>query len=269
MWQSLKAWWTRTHCLKREARPDEARLIADGWNRYAQQWQPEQFAVLEGYHVRYLGDEWTAEDVTQNESTTYGLPPEIVRQFDHYLEQHVLNPYLPASAAEGMEIGPGGGRLTALLAPRTQLLHLVDASEAMLAHLRQRFGETPGLRYYHSDGKTLPVLAPASLDYVIAFDVFVHFEPRLVYWYVQQIARLLKPGGIGILHYANMLTPLGWQQFLRDVEPNLQTRQYFAAFGVMCPPVMAQFLTAFGLETLAADTRAIPRDAVAVFRKPL
>ncbi len=77
-------------------------------------------------------------------------------------------------------------------------------------HLRQRFGEMPGLRYYHSDGKTLPVLAPASLDYIIAFDVFVHFEPRLVYWYVQQIARLLKPGGIGILHYANMLTPLGW-----------------------------------------------------------
>lgn len=269
MWQSLKAWWTRTQHSKREVTLDEVRLIAGGWNRYAQQWLPNQFAVLDGHEVRYLGDEWTAEDVAQNESTTYGLPPEIVRQFDRYLEQHVLNPYLPTSAAEGMEIGPGGGRVTALLTPRTNVLHLVDASEAMLAHLHQRFGDMPGLRYYHSDGKTLPALAPSSLDYVIAFDVFVHFEPRLVYWYLQQIAGLLKSGGIGILHYANMLTPIGWQQFLRDVSPNLHARQYFAAFGVMCPAIMEQFLTACGFEIVSADIRAIPRDAVAVFRKPV
>lgn len=269
MWQTLKARFTHAPVTENKAKSDEVRLIADGWNRYAQQWQPDYFAVLPGHQVRYLGDEWTAETVAPNEATTYGLPPEIVAQFEKYMEQHILNPYLPASATEGMEIGPGGGRLTTLLAPRTKLLHLVDASEAMLGHLRQRFGETPGLRYYCSDGKSLPNLAPASLDYVIAFDVFVHFEPRLIYWYLQQIARLLAPGGIGILHYANMLTPIGWQQFLLDVQPNLQARQYFAAFGVMCPPIMEQFLTALGLETLAADTRAIPRDAVAVFRKPL
>lgn len=245
----------------------EAQMIADGWDRYAKEWQPDKFPVLPGHRVQYLGDEWTAEDANAG-GTIYGLTPDIIANFDAYISKHLLDPYLPHGAEEGLEIGPGGGRLTALLVPRTRLLHLAEPSEAMIRHLRQRFAGVSNLRYYHTNGMTLPALPPESLDYVITFDVFVHFEPRLVYWYLRQIMHLLKPSGMGVIHYANVLTPIGWQQFEMDLELNVQHRTSFAAFGVMCPQLMTRFLKSLELEVISADIEVIPRDAIAVFRKP-
>jgi len=245
----------------------EPQMLARGWHQYAESWNPDNCVVLPGQRPQYLGDEWTIESAAAG--STYGLGEDAVARFETFLKEGLLDRYLPADAGEGMEIGPGGGRLTGLLVPRTKTLHLADAAEAMLRHLKQRFAGVPNLHYYLTDGTTLPALPPASLDYVIAFDVFVHFEPRLVYWYLRQISSLLRPGGTGIIHYANILTPAGWQQFERHVEENLQQRAYFGAFGVMCPQLMGRFLEALSLEVITTDTGLIPRDAVAVFRKPV
>ena len=240
-------------------------MIALGWDKYAREWKPGKFSILPGHRVHYLGDEWTAEDVSAG-GTTYGLAPDVVANFEDHITTQLLNPYLPSFAEEGLEIGPGGGRLTALLAPRTKVLHVADPSEAMLRHLSRRFAGMPSVRYYHTDAMTLPALRPESLDYVIAFDVFVHFDPRLVYWYLHQIRDLLKPGGMGIIHYANVLTPIGWQQFEMDLESNVQDRTTFASFGVMCPQLMGKFLEVLKFEVISTDINAIPRDAIAVFR---
>jgi hypothetical protein len=112
----------------------EARIVASGWDEYATKWNPAEFRVLPGYHVRYLGDEWTAEDVSAG-GTTYGLTPDVIANFDDYIDKYLLNPYLPSGATEGLEIGPAGGRLTVLLVSRTKVLHLAEPSTAMLQHL--------------------------------------------------------------------------------------------------------------------------------------
>jgi SAM-dependent methyltransferase len=244
---------------------NEVRLLTEGWDGYARNWRPEHHAVLSGRRVEHLGDEWTIEDPAAAGSC-YGLPAEAVSNFDQYLSRELLG-HLPESAGEGLELGPGGGRLTALLIPRTSVLHLAEPSGEMLNHLQQRFAQVPNVRYYQTDGQTLPPLPARSLDYFIAFDVCVHFEPRLLYWYLCQIPPLLKPGGTGIIHYANALTPLGWQQFETQLEANLKRRTFFGAFGVMCPQLMEKFLESLGLEIVSCDTRVIPRDAVAVFRR--
>jgi SAM-dependent methyltransferase len=245
---------------------DEPRLLAAGWDRYARKWKPDRCEVLAGERVEFLGDEWTLEDSLATGSC-YGLAPEILLKFPEFMRERLLDPYLPAHAAQGLEIGPGGGRLTALLAPRTEQLHLADAASTMLARLKQRFADATNLRFYHTDGMSLPPLPTASLDYALSFDVFVHFEPRLVFWYLRQMQRLLKPGGVGIVHYANALTPLGWQQFERHLEQNVKKRTSFAAFGVMCPALMERFLQALDLTIVSTDVGLIPRDAVAVFRQ--
>lgn len=245
---------------------DEPGLLSAGWDRYARRWRASNCEILSGEQVQYLGDEWTFEDPEQAGSS-YGLAPDAVRHFGDYLSRELLDRYLPARAETGLEIGPGGGRLTALLLPRTELLHVSDAAESMLKRLERRFGPQANLRFHLSDGMTLPALPAASLDYAIAFDVFVHFEPRLVFWYLRQIAELLKPGGIGVIHYANLLTPGGWQQFERHLESNVKQRTFFAAFGTMCPELMTRFLTALSLDIVSSDVGLIPRDAVAVFRK--
>ena len=100
-------------------------MIARGWDEYAARWQPTGFHVVEGHMVRYLGDEWTVEDEAGG-GTTYGLPASVVDAFDEYLERQLLAPYLPAYAGQGLEIGPGGGRVTSLLLPRTKVLHVAE-----------------------------------------------------------------------------------------------------------------------------------------------
>lgn len=180
---------------------NEGRMITNGWDRYAREWRLEASRFKHGVQVKYLGDEWTAE------AAQYGLGPDVVADFSGFINHSLLDPHLPPGAAEALEIGPGG-RLTALLLPRTKLLHLVESSEAMLQQLKKRFAGVSNAKYYHTDGLTLPALKPCSLDYVIAFDVFVHFEPRLIFWYLRQIVSLLKVGGTGIIHYANAMTPI-------------------------------------------------------------
>jgi len=252
----------------------EVQIITAGWERYARLWKSDARAsdveVVPSRRIRHLGDEWTAEmGMVPGERGYFDLPLEAVHNFEHYIESSLLEPYLPPVAFKGLEIGPGGGRLTALLLPRTKELHVAEPSATMLQHLRQRFADTSSLRLHHTDGTTLPALGPASLDYVFAFDVFVHFEPRLIYWYLQQIEDLLKPGGTGLIHYANVCTSLGWRRFISDLKDNLHGKQDYGAFGVMCPQLMVQFLEALQLEVISDDIGLIPRDAIAVFRKPI
>jgi SAM-dependent methyltransferase len=236
------------------------------WDDYAREWDAKQFKSIEGHNVTYLGDEWTAQDPATG-LAVYGLSPEVVLSFDDYLREKLIDPYLPERAGQGLEIGPGGGRVTALLLPRTEMLHVSDLSAEMLKHLRSRFSDVANLTCHQTDGLTLPPLPLGSLDYVFAFDVFVHFEPKLIFWYLKQAIELLKPGGVAVIHYANATTPLGWNQFLQDLEPNLKKRIFAGAFSVMCPQLMRQFLSALNAEIVATDLDAIPRDAVAVFRR--
>jgi SAM-dependent methyltransferase len=246
--------------------------MAEHWEKYARRWQPGTTAspqILPDVRVEHPGDEWTASAHKELGGHAYGLTREAVANFDEFIAEHLLDSYLPARSTEGLEIGSGGSRLTALLLPRTETLHAAEPSKAMLRHLERRFAGTDSLRLYHTDGMTLPSLRPASLDYVFAFDVFIHFEPRLVYWYLRQIRDLLKPGGTSIITYANVLTSIGWHKFESSLEENLQRRFDPVAFGVMCPQLMARFLQALRMEVIFTDLGLIPRDAIAVFRKPL
>src|SRR5687768_6016361 len=108
---------------------EEPRMLATGWEQYARTWAPDGARVVPGARIEYLGDEWTAEDVSDGRGTTYGLAADDVHDFESYLERQLLAPHLPIVADEGLEIGPGGGRITKLLVPRTRLLHVADTSE--------------------------------------------------------------------------------------------------------------------------------------------
>lgn len=243
-------------------------LLTTGWEAYWRDWHRDIVEPLPGLNPQHPGDEWTVENAGDG-SSPYGIDAGTARNFDAYIRAHVLDPYLPYRASEGLEIGPGGGRLSALLAPRTEILHLVEPSESMLLYLKKRFLDVSCMRYYFCDGFTLPMLTPMSLDFAISWDVFVHFEPRLIYWYLKQIKGLLRPGGVGIIHYANIATQLGWQRFERYLERNVRDRIDSSAFGVMCPEVMEKFLTQLQFDVITLDTGIIPRDAVAVFRQKL
>jgi SAM-dependent methyltransferase len=59
----------------------------------------------------------------------------------------------------------------------------------------------------------LPDIPARSVSYAFSFDTFVHFDQPLFDAYLSEIARVLKPGGVFHLHYAQRLTESQSEEF--------------------------------------------------------
>jgi ubiquinone/menaquinone biosynthesis C-methylase UbiE len=132
------------------------------------------------------------------------------------LVDDVLLALIPAGVAV-LEIGPGAGRWSQVLAARSSRLVLVDVSEEALRRCRERLSEFANVSYVHGPGSELPGIAEASIDAVWSFDVFVHIAPLDFVAYVDEIARVLRPGGVAVIHHSDgrnqgrLLSRHGWR----------------------------------------------------------
>ncbi|HEY2180860.1 MAG TPA: class I SAM-dependent methyltransferase, partial [Solirubrobacteraceae bacterium] len=68
---------------------------------------------------------------------------------------------------------------------------------------RQRFGGERAIDYVLSSGCDLPGVATGSIDAVWSFDVLVHVAPCDLAGYLSEIARVLAPGGVAVLHHSD------------------------------------------------------------------
>jgi ubiquinone/menaquinone biosynthesis C-methylase UbiE len=132
-----------------------------------------------------LGEEWTASD-----------------EWKQGLVDEVLLPRVP-SGGTVLEIGPGGGRWSVILAERADRLILVDVSPRVLEVARERLVYAPHVSYVRSAGSDLPGVEDASVDAIWSFDVFVHVAPVDQAGYLDEMARVLSPGGVALIHHAD------------------------------------------------------------------
>lgn len=100
-----------------------------------------------------------------------------------------------------LEIGPGGGRWSVELAPLAERLVLVDLSDACIEACRERLAHFDHVEYFVNDGQTLDGVGDESVSVVWSFDVFVHLAPEVMEKYLGEIARVLEPGGRGLIHH--------------------------------------------------------------------
>jgi len=132
------------------------------------------------------------------------------------LVEHVLRALIP-DGARVLEIGPGGGRWSAELAQRARRLVLLDVSEAALASCRERLAPYDNVAFLHGDGRGLTGVADASIDAIWSFDVFVHVTPLDLAGYLDEIVRVLAPGGVAVIHHSDgrnrgrLLSRHGWR----------------------------------------------------------
>jgi len=155
------------HRAWRDNSPGENR---ERWNR----WDWSRF-----------GEEWSASE-----------------EWKQALVDEVLLPTIPAGGTV-LEIGPGGGRWSVVLAPRSERLILVDVAQRPLELVRERLAGAENVEYVVTDGSALTGVRDASVDAVWSFDVFVHVAPRDQAGYVAEIARVLRPGGVAAIHHAD------------------------------------------------------------------
>jgi SAM-dependent methyltransferase len=121
-------------------------------------------------------------------------------------KQSLIDDVLLQRVVEGgvvLEIGPGAARWSAVLQRLASRLILVDVSERPLALCRERFGMDGNVEYVQSAGNDLPGVADASVDSIWSFDVFVHVAPVDQAGYLAEMARVLVPGGVAVIHHAD------------------------------------------------------------------
>jgi SAM-dependent methyltransferase len=116
------------------------------------------------------------------------------------LRRCVLDARIPMRSSV-LEIGPGAGRWTGDLLTRASRYVGVDISETCTEQCRRRFRDAGHARFVTGSGTDLAEIEDQSIDAIWSFDVFVHINRAEFERYADEFARVLRPGGIGIIHH--------------------------------------------------------------------
>jgi ubiquinone/menaquinone biosynthesis C-methylase UbiE len=188
---------------------------------------------------RSLGEEWTQS-----------------ADWKQALVAEVLRPMMPPGGTL-LEIGPGAGRWTEYLVEHGDRVILVDVSVRVLDLCRDRFGDRDSISYVLNDGRSLPGVTDQSVDGVWSFDAFVHVGPLDLAAYLSELARVLRPGGVGVIHHAGRRSRMGWRSPM--------TATLFANLARDCGLEIVRQFDSWGNGRF--DVRRY-RDVISVVRKP-
>ena len=125
-----------------------------------------------------------------------------------------------------VEIGCGNGRVTHRLAQRFREVWALDISPEMIARARERWGHLANVRFVANSGVDLAPVPAASADVVLSFIVLHHVtDPAIVLSYVRDTARVLRPGGVALLHVHSVE-----RNWVRGLARRLRRRPPFEAW---------------------------------------
>ncbi len=115
-----------------------------------------------------------------------------------------------------IDLGCGSGRLAAALGRSMSIDYLgIDIVQALLDYAASK--SPPHYRFILH--RALHVPAPdASADMVSAFSVFTHLLHAETYLYMQDIFRVLRPGGRLVFSFLEFASPLHWDTFAATAE---------------------------------------------------
>lgn len=191
------------------------------------------------------GEEWTL-DVKR----LRGLEPD---QWKAALIKDMILKYV-REASTVLEIGPGAGRWTQILADVAEHLILVDISEKALEACKDLFKLRSNMEYHLIDGR-LDCIPSDSIDYIWAYDVFVHINPSDIDAYITDFQRVLKPGGCAVIHHAG--------EYPSEADRKAGFRAFMTS-GVFASSVLNHGLTMVEQNDTAAH---YPGDLISVFSK--
>jgi SAM-dependent methyltransferase len=115
-----------------------------------------------------------------------------------------------------LEIAPGHGRWSEILAERCKELTLVDLSPSCIEFCKKRLSSYEHVHYFTTNGKILPGVPDGSIDFLWSFDSFVHMSPEVIQAYLHEANRVLCSGGKAVLHHAGRNNAALWLGFLKN-----------------------------------------------------
>lgn len=210
------------------------------WDSYALEWGPNAEWVQKmagnlprgSCEVRCVGDEWSEQTALLEVLENWLFP-------------------IVSAASRVAEIGSGGGRVSAHVAPRVQELVCFDISAKMLeaAKLHLSACNLGNVCFEHLADDQFPASNHnGTFDVVFAFDVFVHLDLHQMRDSLTAISRLLRPGGHCFISFASLLTPGGWTRFSR------QKKFSVGGFYFVSPDIVHSLMARAGLEIVREST---------------
>ncbi|MCW2272991.1 methyltransferase domain-containing protein [Rhodoblastus acidophilus] len=80
---------------------------------------------------------------------------------------------------------------------------LVDLVPDNIAFCRKRFAGLTNFQFIVNNGIDLREIADGAVTAVFCYDAMVHFDHEIVYAYLREFKRILRPGGMALLHHSN------------------------------------------------------------------
>lgn len=229
------------------------------WNHYSREWDDPDFKVSRAEDRSPSAPDPLAFDVLGLE---WGREQDVRDIIDSWIRPELGSDRVVA------EIGPGGGRIAREVVDQVSELHCFDNSSEMLGRLRTTLAGRDNVHYIELMAPGLPADIQARFDFIYAFDVLVHLDLHMLWRYVQDIERALKPGGRAFLHTTNLTTPAGWGRFAEQSAFTV-TGHYF-----ITPDVMHTLLSHSSLGPVAESAVEpanfyLNRDYLCLVEKPL
>lgn len=108
-----------------------------------------------------------------------------------------------------LELGPGTGRITRHLIGHCEMMILADFSKMACRWLDKYLTGKGRFRTVWLEKPAMPQIAAASVDFAFAFGVFEHIGVDSMRWYLEELHRVVKPGGRVIFNFDNLMTEEG------------------------------------------------------------
>lgn len=99
-----------------------------------------------------------------------------------------------------LEIGVGHGRWASYMVGWVNRSILIDNDKKNIEICQNRFGIHPHIEYIVNNGSNLERVDDQSVDLVWSFDTMITLPEDIVQSYLDEIARVLKPGGHAAIH---------------------------------------------------------------------
>jgi SAM-dependent methyltransferase len=116
-----------------------------------------------------------------------------------------------------LELGCGVGRIGRELAPKVAHWEGTDISQNMLGVARERLAAFSNVGFTELKRSSLEGLASASFSKAYCVAVFIHMDKEDFLLYLEEIARVLEPGGLFFFDTWNLAHPVGWRRFALEV----------------------------------------------------
>ncbi|WP_395680273.1 class I SAM-dependent methyltransferase [Dokdonella sp.] len=116
-----------------------------------------------------------------------------------------------------LELGCGVGRIGRELAPKVAHWEGTDISANMLGVARERLADHSNVGFTELKRSSLDGIATDSFSKAYCVAVFIHMDKEDFLLYLEELARVLEPGGLLFFDTWNLAHPVGWRRFAIEV----------------------------------------------------